>query len=269
MSPEDQRRLRLRFTKAGKIRFTSHRDVARMWERALRRSRLPLAYSQGFVPHPLVSFGLALPTGCESLGEYLDLRLEPAGTGEIPVTALPAALSALLPEGIVVEAAALIGDAEGSLQQEVASCDWELEVLGVRDEELRERVEKVLAAPMLSVLRERKGRQTEDDIRPAIRTLSVTSPDGHLRAELATHPRGVRPGDLVAALGAPAAPGRACRTHQWIERDGARFEPLTASEPGTAADATQHARRAFPHVRNGNQPEPGGSPPGANGGQRP
>ena len=71
-----QRRLRLRFTKAGKIRFTSHRDVARMWERALRRSRLPVAYSQGFVPHPLVSFGLALPTGCESRGEYLDVRLE-------------------------------------------------------------------------------------------------------------------------------------------------------------------------------------------------
>jgi radical SAM-linked protein len=112
-----------------------------MWERALRRSRLPLAYSQGFVPHPLVSFGLALPTGCESLGEYLDLRLEPAGPGEIPVAELPAALSALLPEGIVGQAAALVADAEGSLQQEVASCDWELEVLGVRDEELQERVE--------------------------------------------------------------------------------------------------------------------------------
>ena len=70
-----QRRLRLRFAKAGKVRFTSHRDVARLWERALRRSRLPLSYSQGFVPHPLVSFGLALPTGCESLGEYLDVRL--------------------------------------------------------------------------------------------------------------------------------------------------------------------------------------------------
>jgi radical SAM-linked protein len=268
VSPEDQRRLRLRFTKAGKVRFTSHRDVARMWERALRRSRLPLAYSQGFVPHPLVSFGLALPTGCESLGEYLDLRLEPAGPGEIPIAELPAALSALLPEGIAVEVAALIGEGEGSLQQEVASCDWELEVLGVRDEELQERVEKVLAAPVLTVSRERKGRQTEDDIRPAIRTLSVTSLNGHLRAELATHPRGVRPGDLVAALGAPAVPGRACRTHQWIERDGARFEPLTVSEPGTAADATHHARRAFPHVRDGNQPEPGGSPPGATGGQQ-
>jgi radical SAM-linked protein len=268
VAPEDQRRLRLRFAKAGKIRFTSHRDVARMWERALRRSRLPLAYSQGFVPHPLVSFGLALPTGCESRGEYLDLRLEPAGPGEIPPEELPGALSALLPEGIVVQAAALIGDAEGSLQQEVASCDWELEVLGVRDEELRERVEQVLAAPLLTVRRERKGRQTEDDIRPAIRMLSVTSPNGHLRAELATHPRGVRPGDLVAALGAPAVPGRACRLHQWIERDGARFEPLTVSEPGTAADATQHARRAFPHVRDGIHPEPGGSPAGATEGKR-
>ena len=102
----------------------------------------------------------------------------------------------------------------------------------------------------------------EDDIRPAILALSVTSPQGHLRAELATHPRGVRPGDLVTALGTDAVPGRACRTHQWIERDGARFEPLPVSGPGTGASATQHARRAFPHVRDGNQPDPGGSPPG-------
>jgi radical SAM-linked protein len=266
--PDGQRRLRLRFSKTGKVRFTSHRDVARMWERALRRSRLPVAYSQGFVPHPLVSFGLALPTGCESLGEYLDLRLQAPGPGETPLAELPAVLSGLLPEGIAVHAAALIEEAEGSLQQEVASCDWELEVLGVRDEELQERVAKMLAAPMLTVTRERKGRQTEDDIRPAIRTLSLTSPNGHLRAELATHPRGVRPGDLVTALGTPAVPGRACRTHQWIERDGARFEPLQVSAPGTDGDATQHARRAFPHVRDGIQPEPGGSPPGATGGQQ-
>ncbi len=68
----EQLRVRLRFSKMGKIRFTSHRDVARMWERALRRSRLPVALSQGFSPHPLLSFGLALPTGCESQGEYLD-----------------------------------------------------------------------------------------------------------------------------------------------------------------------------------------------------
>ncbi|MGO9854206.1 MAG: TIGR03936 family radical SAM-associated protein [Acidimicrobiales bacterium] len=262
MPPEDERRLRLRFTKAGKVRFTSHRDVARLWERALRRSRLPVAYSQGFVPHPLVSFGLALPTGCESRGEYLDVRLGGAAPGEIPVAALPARLSALLPVGIDVTAAALVGKGEGSLQQEVASCDWELEVLGVPGEELQERVEKMLAAPILMVRRERKGRHAEDDVRPAIVALSVTSPNGHLRAELATHPRGVRPADLVAALGTGAVPGRACRTHQWIERDGARFEPLPVGGSGTGADATRHARRDFPHVRDGNQPDPGGSSPG-------
>ena len=261
-SSDELRRLRLRFSKTGKIRFTSHRDVARMWERALRRSGLPVAYSQGFVPHPLVSFGLALPTGCESQGEYLDVRLGAAAPGETPVAELPAALTPLLPEGIDVQAAALVGAAEGSLQQEVAWCDWELEVLGVPGEELRERVDNVLAAPVLTVRRQRKGREIDDDVRPAILALSVAGPHGQVKAELATHPRGVRPADLITALGADAAPGRACRTHQWIERDGARFEPLPLSGLATGAGAVQHARRDLPHVRDRHQPDPGGSPPG-------
>ncbi len=260
--PEATRRLRLRFTKAGKIRFTSHRDVARIWERALRRSRLPVAYSQGFVPHPLVSFGLALPTGCESRGEYLDVRLGPSSPGEIPLETLPGALSDFLPLGMEVQVAALISDTEGSLQQEVASCDWELEVLGVTGEELRERADKVLAAPILTVSRERKGRAVEDDIRPAIRALSVQDSDGQLRAELATHPRSVRPNDLLAVLGTDVVLGRACRTHQWIERDGARFEPLPVSGLVVGAVATQNARRDLPHVRAGSQPDPTGSSSG-------
>ena len=262
MPPEGQRRLRLRFSKLGKVRFTSHRDVARVWERALRRSRLPMAYSQGFAPHPLVSFGLALPTGCESLGEYLDVRLGAPAADEAAVTDLPALLSPLLPDGIAVQAAAFVAEWEDSLQQEVASCDWVLEVLGVPDAELQERIEQVLSAPSLMVRRQRKGRQVDDDIRPALRTLVLAEQHGHLRAELATHPRGVRPADLVATLGTGAVPGRARRTHQWIERDGARFEPLSLSGVVTAPAATQHARSTFPHVRDGNEPIPGGAPAG-------
>src|SRR5436305_8100583 len=94
-------RIRLRFAKLGKVRFTSHRDVARMWERALRRLELPVAYTEGFSPRPKLSFGLAPSTGHESLAEHLDveLREEPA------VTTLPEQPAVQLPVGIDVTAA--------------------------------------------------------------------------------------------------------------------------------------------------------------------
>jgi radical SAM-linked protein len=65
----------VRFTKLGKVRFTSHRDVARLWERALRKAGVPVAYTGGFAPRPRLHFGLALPTGYESHAEYLDVDL--------------------------------------------------------------------------------------------------------------------------------------------------------------------------------------------------
>src|SRR2546421_1452639 len=104
--PERAMRIRLRFAKTGKIRWTSHRDVARMWERAFRRVGLPLAYTQGFSPRPKVSFGLALPTGHESAAEYLDLELaaDNAATAEVDISSLPARLSLALPAGIDVQA---------------------------------------------------------------------------------------------------------------------------------------------------------------------
>ena len=67
-------KVRLRFVKLGKVRWTSHRDVAHMWERALRRLELPVAYTERFSPRPKLSFGLALSTGHESMAEYLDVR---------------------------------------------------------------------------------------------------------------------------------------------------------------------------------------------------
>jgi hypothetical protein len=120
-------------------------------------------------------------------------------------------------------------------------------------EELKERIERVLAAPSLTVHRERKGRQTEDDIRPAILTLAATRDDGseqgeppigRFRAQLATHPRGVRPSDLISAFGTGVVLARACRTHQWIERDGARFEPLSVGGLGTDPVVVHAAGRA-------------------------
>jgi len=248
-------RLRLRYAKLGKVRFTSQRDLARVMERAMRRATLPLAHSAGFSPRPLVSFGLALPTGCASRAEYLDLRLDPSratdavgivGLDDVDVGELArftSRMSELLPDGIDVTAAAGLTGAEPSLQEAVASCDWELEVLGVSPAVLAGRVEQLLEADAVQVARERKGRIATDDIRPAIRALSVLDRprreiDGlgevvTLAASLSTHPRGVRPAELCGALGSEVLLVGACRTHQWMENDDrtARAEPLT--EDGT------------------------------------
>jgi radical SAM-linked protein len=249
-APRERVTVRVRFSKHGKIRFTSHRDVARMWERALRRSGLPVAYSEGFSPRPLLSFGLALPTGCESDAEYLDIRLDrPDEALERPAE-LAARLSELLPEGLHVSALVTVAKGAPSLQQEVTSCVWELDVLGAAGGELAERVERLLGAERIVVERERKGRQVQDDLRPSVLALSPvagqggptanTPPVGRLEAELATQPRGVRPDELMQGLGGALTLLRARRTHQWIERDGVRSEPLS---PGSVAapDAAPHA----------------------------
>lgn len=247
-------RVRLRFVKVGKVRWTSARDVARMWERAFRRVELPLAYTEGFSPRPKVSFGLALPTGAESLAEYLDIDLAAGET--VDVESLPARLSPALPVGVDVTAAAGVDTREPSLQHDVTSCTWEIELVGVTDEDATRLVERALAADSLPVTRERKGAETTDDLRPGIRALAVLPPDGRLlepmaagaasaviRAETATQPRGMRPSELVRALGPDVELGRVLRTFQWIERDGARREPIPL--PATAAPhATTEPARA-------------------------
>ena len=96
--------------------------------------------------------------------------------------------------------------------------------------------------PTLPVTRERKGRTVTDDLRPGILRLEVvgeTPPDAPepgavLEAELATHPRSVRPAELLAAFDPPLAEGRVCRTHQWITDDGATREPLPPGAPPSA-----------------------------------
>jgi radical SAM-linked protein len=281
-------RIRFRFSKVGKVRFTSQRDVARMWERALRKARLPLAYTEGFSPRPQLSFGLALPTCCESIAEYLDVALDPERpeTAVVDVDGLPSQLTPLLPEGITVSEVAVVDPAIGSLQQQVTSCSWVMNFTGVTRESLAERTAALLEASVVPIRRERKGRQEDDDLRPSVLTLSVpdrgdmnptvgwglerrAEPGVELVAELVTQPRGVRPRELVAGLIAvgrsPDVDGsstdrtgvgrdeigtvpvldRTCRTQQWIERDGARWEPLALradpSEPDRAVYASGRA----------------------------
>lgn len=240
-------RVRFRFTKLGKVRFTSHRDVARLWERALRVAALPVAQTEGFNPRPRLHFGLALPTSCESLAEYLDIDFR---DGELDPADLPDVarrLGEALPVGMDVTAFGPVEPGTPALQEAVVRCTWEAEVPGVDPGQLAEAALALLARPELVVTRERKGKPVTDDLRPGIEALSVLGPTAEgapqpgavLELVLATQPRGIRPGEVLAVAVPPLQEGRVRRTRQWIDgADGAPREPLEAAQD---AASVRHA----------------------------
>jgi radical SAM-linked protein len=89
---------RVRFAKTGKLRFLSHHDLQRLFERAFRRTDLPLRFSEGFNPRPLISYPTALGVGIESLDEVLEVEL----SSWIAPRAIQERLAAQLPEGVSV-----------------------------------------------------------------------------------------------------------------------------------------------------------------------
>ena len=220
-------KVRFRFSKTGKVRFVGHRDVARIWERALRRAEVPVAYTGGFSPRPKISFGLALSVGCESVAEYLDARLDATA---YDVASLPSRLTEVLPAGMDALAAVAVEQATPSLQESVTSCMWRLELLDVGVTEMAALCERTLLAETLPVVRERKGRKVTDDLRPQILGLTPVGPTdrgAELDAELGTQPRGIRLTELLGVLAPSSELGHMCRTHQWMTPDGATgVEPI-------------------------------------------
>jgi len=234
-------KIRIRFSKVGKIRFTSHRDVARIWERALRRVQLPVARSQGFSPRPKLHFGLALSTGHESLAEYLDVDLVEGTT--VDLASLPDLLTPALPRGLTATVAGEVPPGTPSLQHAVTSSRWEIEVGGLDLPTLAARSEVLLAAPEMVMTRQRKGKDVTEDVRTHLHHLQAVDRDGVplLITELGAQNRGLRPSELIALLGEDALAARVCRTHQFTEHDGIRTEPLAAPDPTPAPHAQVRA----------------------------
>jgi len=231
--------VRLRFAKRGKVRFISHRDVARAFERAFRIEELPLAFTEGFSPRPKVSFGLALSVGHESDAEFLDVELtQPVDTGSLPERLTPA-----LPEGMPTTGAVRLIERAPALQESITEVRYRVATVDgggepVPADVLAAAAAGALASDELPVTRIRKGKESVDDLRPALRSIEVGH-DGDapvLELSVSTQPRGARPREVLDALdrftGAGAGVGltehHVLRTAQWIERGGARLEPLAA-----------------------------------------
>jgi radical SAM-linked protein len=162
----DLMRLRVTFSKNGPLTYTSHLDLARIWERGLRRAGAPLAYSQGFNPRPKLQLAAALPLGHTGGAELLDVWLEKP----VPVEAFAKALVPVLPDGLAVGEVRQVLVKEPALPTQVVSAEYLVtaEGGGVVNE-IEAHIERVMVADELP--HERRGKPY--DLRPLIERLWV------------------------------------------------------------------------------------------------
>lgn len=201
--PPPVQKLRIRYAKRGRLRFTSHRDFSRAFERAIARARVPMAYSSGFNPHPRISYANASPTGAASEAEYVEIGLAQV----LDPNELRTALDESLPDGLdIVDVVVSSG---GSLADRLEASVWEIKVDEVDEVTLAGAVEQVLAAEELIVERMTKKGLRTFDVRSAIVQLEAR-PFGEstgsdktcaiLRVVLRHGTPSVRPDDVLAAL---------------------------------------------------------------------
>ena len=202
--PEQQappvQRLRIRYAKRGRLRFTSPRDFSRAFERAVFRARIPMAYSSGFNPHPRISYAGAAPTGSASEAEYLEIAL----AQEVDPADVHAALDEALPDGLdVLEVVVSRG---GSLADRLEASHWRLVLPGVTGEAAADAVEKFLATDEVLVQRMTKKGLRTFNCREAVVSLTshVAEASGRECAILDVVLRhgtpSVRPDDILAGL---------------------------------------------------------------------
>ncbi|MCW2620536.1 MAG: hypothetical protein JWL64_138 [Frankiales bacterium] len=198
--PPAVQKLRLRYTKRGRLRFTSHRDIARAFERALRRAQVPMAYSAGFSPHPKISWVGAAPTGVASEAEYVEISV----VRRLDLEELRIALDESLPDGIdvvdVVEAP--LGT---NLPDRVVASQWEIRLPGVPVAEAQRAVDAFLAADEIGVERLVKAGVRVLDARAPVVSAAVSRTAGeddcatlHLVVRHVTP--AVRPDDVLSGL---------------------------------------------------------------------
>ena len=145
--PPTVQKLRIRYAKRGRLRFASHRDLARALERALRRAQVPMAFSAGFTPHPKISYLGAAPTGAASEAEYLEIGLAERRDPE----QVRAALDAALPDEVAVLEAVEAAEGTGSLADRIDAALWRVELPGVEPADLERAVAAFLAAESVEV----------------------------------------------------------------------------------------------------------------------
>ena len=246
-------RLIVRYAKRGRMRFASHRDIARAVERGVRRAGLPVAHSAGFTPHPKISYAGAAPTGTASEAEYLEIGL----TETRAASDVRDRLDAALPDGIdvidVIEGPASLAD----LRLEASR--WLVVLPGVEPEDAGHAVDAFLASGSVEVERLTAKGSRRVDARAAVITMETdrcaadaqAAGNAILRMVVRHMTPAVRPDDILAALRqvadlAPSSPALVTRLAQGpldLEAASAPAEDTGRNVPGDPRQPSGAAMR--------------------------
>lgn len=188
-------RMLVRFGKNARLRFISHLDIQRFLHMALNRTGLPILYSQGFNPHPLMAFGSALALGQTSEYEIIDVRLAaPMGRKKCEEC-----MRWALPEDMPVLEVKLVDDRYPSAMAQVVASDYRITLSGENAQAVIDRIPAFLSAQHVTAMKKTKSGEKEIDIRPL--ALRLEADDNVISARLMlTEKDTLKPDLLVRAL---------------------------------------------------------------------
>lgn len=158
--------IRVFYEKKGRIKFISHLDVNRLMQRALKRSKLPVWFTQGFNPHLYLTFALPLSLGYESEYEIMDLRI----TEELEDEVIKERLGAVLPQGITITKVAHGGDKVNK----IASADFEIKIYSENPDELENNLNEFLGKGEIIVQKKTKKGFKDIDIKSELLSSDLT-----------------------------------------------------------------------------------------------
>ena len=176
-------KIRVKFTKEGPVRFVGHLDTMRYFQKAVRRSNLPAAFSGGFSPHMIMSFASPLGVGIESVGEYFDLELKES----MPTGQIKDQLNDVMTEGIRILSVRQVEDGKaGSAMSLVAASDYFVSFREGKEPPVKwqDKVSLFLSRKEIIITKETKTGEKQVDIRPFI--YSLEEKDGGLFMKLAS-----------------------------------------------------------------------------------
>lgn len=209
-------RMWIQFSKGPGLRYLSHLDLMRAWQRAIRRAGLPVAHSAGFNPHPKMSFAAALPVGVTSEAEYLDIRFkEPIDQGSLE------RLKATLPPGLTVLNSRTVPLESPSLMAVSGAAEWIVPLPEQEVAELALRVGNILKEQELAVQRAGKKGSKTVNIRPLIYRLEADTQQQRLVMLLATGgDGGAKPREVLSIINLQQAESRLHKTRTLITTAG-------------------------------------------------